>query len=366
MAGLSAGEYSQLDTVPIVCCGMLIACEMSSDLKRASEWSRIADEFIEKFGCPYLHAECRALHGGIQLAIGHWAQAEQELTEAIRLTRDVYPSAFALAVSRLAELRLRQGRVEAAEELLNSIEQELEALLPLAAVKLAQGHAALALALVDRVLRGCDRDSMIAVRALELGAMAHLANGGIALAQDISSQMAAVAGKQLWPEAVARASMMAGRVARAQGEFPTAFGHFERAMQCFNRLGLPLETARARFAIAEMAVASNPELAKVEALGSLEVFDQLGAQRDIDASAALLRALGVPSKPGPKRIGLLTEREQEVLKLLSQGFSNPEIAGRLYISRKTASHHVSNLLAKLAVRNRAEAVALATRMADIS
>jgi NarL family two-component system response regulator LiaR len=57
----------------------------------------------------------------------------------------------------------------------------------------------------------------------------------------------------------------------------------------------------------------------------------------------------------------LTPREREVLALMVEGLTNPEIAGRLSISRATATAHVSHILSKLGVSNRAEAIVLAVR-----
>jgi DNA-binding NarL/FixJ family response regulator len=57
----------------------------------------------------------------------------------------------------------------------------------------------------------------------------------------------------------------------------------------------------------------------------------------------------------------LTAREREVLELVAAGRSNGQIAQELFISRKTASVHVSNILAKLGVSTRLEAAAVAHR-----
>ena len=105
---------------------------------------------------------------------------------------------------------------------------------------------------------------------------------------------------------------------------------------------------------------TDQEVAAAEARAALTVFEDLGAGRDADVAAALLRELGVKAaRRGPKNIGRLTKREQEVLGLLGEDMSNPEIAERLFISRKTVEHHVARILAKLGVRSRAEAARLA-------
>ena len=107
---------------------------------------------------------------------------------------------------------------------------------------------------------------------------------------------------------------------------------------------------------------NDPEVATAEARAAFSVFEDLGADRDADAAAALMRDLGIKAaRIGPKNVGRLTRREQEVLALLGEGLSNPEIAARLFLSRKTVEHHVARILSKLGLRGRAEAAVVAAR-----
>jgi len=152
----------------------------------------------------------------------------------------------------------------------------------------------------------------------------------------------------------------AGRVCAAEGDERAAV-HLNRALEALSAQNLPLEAGRARLELARAIGVRSPDAAVAEAKLALAAFERLGASRDADAAAALHRELGAGGRAWPRGHGRLTKRESEVLPLVAAGLSNADIAERLYISRRTAEHHVASIISKLGLRSRAEAAAYAVR-----
>ncbi len=120
----------------------------------------------------------------------------------------------------------------------------------------------------------------------------------------------------------------------------------------FERHGEPYEVARCRVRLAEVLLAGNDPDAAGELAAARATAGALGA-------APLAGALDRLRPNHPRAATVLTAREAEVLALVAQGRSNGEIGRALFISTKTASVHVSNILAKLGASSRGEAVARA-------
>ncbi len=363
MAAALAGERSTLDTVVYVCCDLLNACELASDVERAAQWCKVADDFVEKYGCPFLYAECRIYYGSILAAKGQWDDAERELGAGLRITDGACPGLHAKALVRLAALRVRQGRLEEAEQHLSQLGSgvgaEAEETLSLAALLLARGDAPAASRNLEQRLDRLAEHRTHLVAALDLLVDAYVASDDRDAATAAAQRLVDVAGSADSDRLDAVVAGAQGRVSIAWGDPEAAIAHLEAALRLWSHLECPFEVARTRFELGRVLAPIRPDVAVDHARRALATFEALGASLDADRVAAFLRSLGVTARQGPKGVGTLTMREQEVLRLLGMGLSNPEIAARLHVSRKTASHHVSNVLAKLNLRNRAEAAAYA-------
>ena len=138
----------------------------------------------------------------------------------------------------------------------------------------------------------------------------------------------------------------------------TLDGQWDRAARWWHRAGESFAEA--------MAWADSPVTA--DRVRAVELLDALGAVGSADRLRSGLRRDGVVAVPPRPRAATranpagLTNRQLDVAKLVARGFTNAEIADRLFISTKTADHHVSAVLAKLGVGNRRAVVVQADEL----
>ncbi|HEX8006665.1 MAG TPA: LuxR C-terminal-related transcriptional regulator, partial [Trebonia sp.] len=183
------------------------------------------------------------------------------------------------------------------------------------------------------------------------------------LRTDLAARAAAV--PRLTPLHDAYATMFAAEAARADGRQDQA--GWDAARAAWERLGQPYPAAYALLHAARAALAAaHREEAAVRLRVAAERAEQVGTrplQQQITRLARQAR-VELPASgqaAAPVRFGL-TEREVEVLRLVAAGRGNRDIAAELFISPKTASVHVSNILAKLGVATRTEAAAVTHRL----
>lgn len=350
MAASLAGEGDQLQTVAYTSCNMIMACSRAAQFDRATQWIRAAGPFTQRYGSPHVYALCRLHHGKVLLSTGDWAAAEAELEDALRASQASEPSLTAETLAALAELRLAQNRVEDAAALVAGVADHPATTHVLAALHLARDEPAAAEAVLRRRLRALGDDRLESALLLELLSSVERQTGRLPQARVTAERLSALAARTGCAAIVARGE-------RALGAAAGDPGPLERALERFVALEMPLEAARTHLLLAR---ALEGEAAAAAARAALAGFEALGAAREADEAAALLRSLGKrPARPGPRGDGTLTRREREVLALLGEGLSNRAIAERLFVSHRTAQHHVAAVLFKLDLANRAQAAAYA-------
>jgi DNA-binding CsgD family transcriptional regulator len=352
----ATGEASDPLAIGDTCCTTLVACDRLADFERAAEWCRTVVGFTGRRGYTPLHSWCRTVYAGVLTAMGDWPRAEQELVLALDGYGEGRADGRAFTLGRLAELRHRQGRLGEAETLLAGYEAHPQAIVASVTLALSRGEHELACALVARRLDALADDPIAYASLLPVAIEARLACGDLDAAAAAAERTLALGEELQRANLAALGRFGAARVAVARGEETAT--ELEAVSVRFGELGMPLEEGRARLALAGVEAG---ELAVMHARAALATFERLGARHDADAAAAFLRALGSTGRSAPRIEGELTAREREVLDLLAEGLSNQAIADRLFISPKTAEHHVGRILGKLGLRSRAEAASYVLR-----
>ena len=111
MAGVIGGEGGDPLTVAQMSCMTMVVCGSCFDLERATQWVQSLQGFIDRFGCPFLYAECRTYYGRVLFENGDWGAAEALLTDAIAMSTGRVRGA---ARVRLRDARRAQARARTA------------------------------------------------------------------------------------------------------------------------------------------------------------------------------------------------------------------------------------------------------------
>ena len=360
MVAAAAGRVRNVHTLASAYCNLVVACTSAGDWERAREWCDVVDQFARSHDAAPLVGACRTIHADMLMATGRWPEAERALQSALAVHARYIPEMDAPTVASLAALRIQQGRLAEAAQLLAGREEQPDSLRALALLRIAEGHPRVAVALLERGLQATVGDAMQATALLAALVDARLAAGQIGPAGTAAAQLDEIAADTGIRLVRARAELATARVVLA-GPDPEAAEPARRALADFGALAMPLDAGEARLELARALRTDSAELAAEEVRAALAAFRALGAARAMDAAAALLRELGGATGGRPQLGAELTAREHEVLELIARGMSNARIARTLVISEKTAGHHVSRILTKLGVHNRAEAAAYAAR-----
>jgi hypothetical protein len=144
LAAVAGREVDDFCVLEEIFCQLFSACERAHDVARADQWIRVGEAIAERRRLPAVSAFCRTHYGGLLTTAGRWPEADVALTEAVRLWGLGQRSMRGGAMIRLADLRVRQGRFEEAELLLDGLDADVEAARPLAALHLARGDLSLA------------------------------------------------------------------------------------------------------------------------------------------------------------------------------------------------------------------------------
>jgi ATP/maltotriose-dependent transcriptional regulator MalT len=354
MLAVVADELSPIMTA-LMYCSVIDTCRQVFALGRAREWtSAFSSVCAQQPDMVPFAGVCLVHRSEILQLQGDWVQALAEARRACERAERAARKPPGAALYQQGEIHRLCGEFREAEEAYRAASAlGFEPQPGLALLRLAQGDADAACATIRR-LAGASTDPVRRAAVLPARLEILLACGHLEDARRARDQLRELA--QAFDTDVLRAvvAQADGAIALGEGHPQAALEPLLQAFRAWMRLDAPYEAARARVLIARACRAlGDQEAARLELDAARAVFERLGARPDLD------RLHASSPEASPDSSLPLTARELHVLRLVSTGRTNREIAGELSLSQRTVDRHVTNILTKLHVRSRTAATTYA-------
>jgi tetratricopeptide (TPR) repeat protein len=275
-------------------CSLFVACWWTGDLARLEAWCEPLSQrgLIGEQGIPILTTHCDAVYGTLLCNVGRLGEAESVLT---RLEQSPEHGPAAMRLRRawaLAELRIRQGRLSEAEQLLLGFDDQIEGLIPMARLHLARGDYELAAGAARRGLRLIGRDRVRAPQLLAVLVEAELGRDDLDSAREAAGDLQARAEATKSGALMAEAGFASATVFAVAGDTDRAIAELDRALERLGDIAVPLLRAKLRLELARLHAGSDRGAAVVEAKAAAAIHRrlQIPVPREY---ADVLRELGV-------------------------------------------------------------------------
>jgi ATP/maltotriose-dependent transcriptional regulator MalT len=340
----------------VVYCGVIAGCEEAYDVRRAHEWTEALTSWCEQQSdLVSFTGRCLSHRAGIMQLRGAWHEALKEARRAReRCEEGMNDAAAGQAFYQQAELHRLQGDFAAADTAYRDASRCGREPQPgLSLLRLAQGDDETAAAMIRRALSETT-DPLSRTRLLPAQVEIALALESCEEARRAADELSGIAAAYESTMLRAIAAQVDAMVAVAEGNAETALRSLRDARAIWQELDAPYDLARTRV-LSGLACRAlgDEETAALELDAATATFEQLGALPDL----ARVEALAVRAETS-ESYGL-TPRELEVLRLVSSGRTNREIAAALVVSEHTVARHIQNIFAKLGVSSRTAATAFA-------